>query len=437
MSASTVQVYYGEEGPAQSLVAAAAEDSNAEPSDGWYPLIPIGRFEHQACGAFEVTLEDANEYVANFEAGLPWGKAGVPIDENGFHDKQAEAYGRISKMEVRGDAVWGYIVWGDRGKQAVAAGDYMYVSPRFVPRGRVFDRNSAGPIENVITAVALTNGPFFADQPGLFDIAAAAYTPPEQIEESDADEDAPDTQPSNSGAATPPEVTHQMDQEKIDEIRAKYEAANGEVTDEAWAELTADFETEKDWTTFADGIEEPADEEPAEEEETPEEGEEAEDKLTISRDELERLQEKAALTDDAVQAAERAEQKANEVAASVHEIKQENRRLKVEDEVKASVYDGGRKPAPAAVDVLVDLRMNPSEVTANALIEHLEANGGRLAMYEPGEAEAVTANAGMSADEVWLDEKDITEQAKDATRTIAAEEDISFRAAYSKYLDRK
>jgi hypothetical protein len=434
---ASVRVYYDEKGPAQALVSAAIETAaNDEPQDGWYPLIPIGTFEHQVHGTFEVSPEDAEAYVANFEAGLPWGRAGIPIDENGFHQKQAEAYGRISQMEVREDAVWGYIVWGNRGRNAVAAGEYMYVSPTFYPRGREFNLTSGKPTDNVVVSVALTNGPFFAGQPGLFEIAAAAYTPlaaSSEATSSDAPEDETADESSNSGAETPPEVTYQMDETQIAEIRAKYEAANGEVSDDEWAKLTADFDAEEDWTAFADAIEEPAEEE--EEEEAPEEGTETADEISISRAELERLQEKAKLTEDAVERADRAEktaQEAKEIAASV-QVK--NRRLELEDAVKASTYEDGRKAAPGAVKALVDLQMNPCDETVKAMIAHLEDNGGSLALYEKGETEAIRANSGLSEDARWLEEKDITEQTKQQVRAIAEADECSFQAAYGKFLD--
>ncbi len=429
-----VRVYYDEKGPAQALVAAAIETAaNDEPQDGWYPLIPIGTFAHQVHGTFEVSPEDAEAYVANFEAGLPWGKAGIPIDENGFHQKQAEAYGRISQMQVREDAVWGYVVWGDRGRRAVAAGEYMYVSPTFYPRGREFNLTSGDPTDNVIVSVALTNGPFFAGQPGLFEIAAAAYTPLSASSEA-ASSDSPEgetAESSNSGAETPPEVTYQMDEKKIAEIRATYEAANGEVSDEEWAKLTADLESEEDWTTFAEAIEEPADEEEEESGDA-----ETADEISVSRAELERLQEKAKLTEDAVERADRAEktaQEAKEIAASV-QVK--NRRLELEDAVKASTYDSGRKAAPGAVKALVDLQMNPCDETVQAMIAHLEENDGSLALYDQGETEAVRANSGLSEDARWLEEKEITEDTKQQVRAIAEKDECSFQAAYGKFLDR-
>ncbi len=506
---SAVKVVYEQDGPAHSLVAVAASAGDTV-EDGWYPLIPIGKFRHYLHGQFEVSPEDAQAYVDHFDAGLPFGDAGIPIDEDGLHRKKAEAYAWIEQLEVRDEAVYGYIAWGDKGKAAIAAGEYRYVSPRFFPRGRPFEPTAGGSVDNLMYSAALINTPFFSGQPGLLPLTASFEFEPYTASLGDFSADdlrnalgailgkrtkdddlgwhvevifedfliAVDPESTHwriaysvegtevtlgdeskvkqewvaaslggdpsgadpivqTGAHAPPEVTP-MNEKRIAEIRELYVAANGDVTDEEWEDLTGEFETEDDWQAFAALIEaaatEAAEKKAAEEKAAAKKAAVAADEITISRADLEALQARAKAGETAEEKAEALSKEVAVVTASLGVMQGDLDREALKASVTASLYDG-LVPGPAAVTALVDLQMNPCDETVAAMMTHLDENRGRLALFAPGPAAAVAASDGSGAEQQAFEEKDLPDETKETVRAIAEEKDCSLDAAYIEYLD--
>lgn len=224
------------------------------------------------------------------------------------------------------------------------------------------------------------------------------------------------------------------------QAREAYELKFGTLSDEDWAEAAKDV---TDWDAFVANLETSAEAEAAEAEakaaaeaaakaeadaaeakaktesdtETPEEG-------------VIRLSAELAARDvqlaESVAAREAAQ---TELAASQAAA----REVTVRAEIAATQFGTGL-PTPAAVEILLPLRLEPNEANAQAVFEYLKANGGMLPTFIPGESAGLTAtNAEGNDEEAWLEGKPITDHAKARTREIAAAQSIGLKAAYREY----
>jgi len=115
---------------------------------GWVQLSPYGKFAHpKGDQVFERT--DADELVNQFNAvsnlpqramGVPWyiGHPDHPAFKDDYKDKRA--YGRVQKLEARGDGLWGNVRWNDDGKKLITSEAFHGHSVNWavVKRGDVF-----------------------------------------------------------------------------------------------------------------------------------------------------------------------------------------------------------------------------------------------------------------------------------------------------------
>lgn len=445
--ANAVHVVYLKEGSAHGLVPIQAAADGQEHSEEWYPLIPLGHFHHDLHGDFSITEPDAHAMIANFEAGLPFGGP-IPIDEDGDHDAQAEAFGWIEELALRDEAIWGRIKWSDLGREKIDNGRYRYLSPTFMPRGREFAATTVTEegVTNLLIAAALTNRPFFGKQPGL--IAASMgyeFEPIGGLQAASEDESGSQTiqtSPRNSARTTAAMEVKCVTEELVAKVRAMYEEAHDKLDDEAWAELLGEVESDEALMAWAkeQGLEVSTEEGSAATDEGGEDqdaagddatGEGAQDELTISRAELERLQAEADKAKDTeTKLAEQSKELAS-VKASMGEVQANLRRVELEKAVAGSIY-GGKSPGPAAIEAIVDLQLNPCEETVKAFMGHLEENHGSLALVQMGEEDAVRASTG-DTNEDWLTEKGLAADAEEKVRKIAAKDDCTFEQAYDKY----
>ena len=434
VAATDLQVVYEEEGPARSLVPIEATDSEpgtdlAEPR--WYPLIPIGHFRHAVYGEFQMTAQDAERMVAQFKAGIPLG-GGVPINEDGNHQRQAEAFGYIEDLEVRDDGVWGLVALSTLGREKVAGRVYRYLSPHFAPAGRLTMLPDGKEYDALLLSAALCNDPFFQQQPGLF-AATVGY----EFEPIQAAADNRGKQATGGVKATNPEVFVMSDEQKA-ALRAKYVAVNGEVTDEEWTALTEGLEDKAAWEAFAEahGLSDPdPDKETGDK---PKEGDQIqapdEGKVTISKADFEKLQADAAQAKTLEQQLGEQKKELATVAATTGELQTQLRKTKLEETIRATVF-GGKAPAPAAVDVLVALQMNPCEDTVKATMAHLAEHDGQIALVEFGERPGISATDGSGGDEeLWMRQKGLASDAEARVRAIAKEKSCGLRDAYPHYL---
>lgn len=109
------------------------------PADGWYHLVPKGRFPiadpsdrrkkiQQVVDERALTLM-LNRF--NQEAQAP-NFPGLLIDFDHFSydaDKSSEAAGWVTKLQNRADGLWGQVKWSAKGEQSLKDGVYRFISP--------------------------------------------------------------------------------------------------------------------------------------------------------------------------------------------------------------------------------------------------------------------------------------------------------------------
>ncbi len=103
--------------------------ANAHGDGGWVQLSPYGRFPHPK-GDQIFERADADEMVNQFDAasnlpqramGVPWyiGHPDHPAFKDDYKDKRA--FGRVQKLEARGDGLWGNVKWNEEGKKLITS----------------------------------------------------------------------------------------------------------------------------------------------------------------------------------------------------------------------------------------------------------------------------------------------------------------------------
>lgn len=138
-------------------------------------LLRTGTFETGKYGKLEITADDMQEFVSNFNMGYgrpgPEGqKGGLPV--NIRHDKGGVAACWVHAMSFDGKNLWGeQLEWTGAGKAEVEAGNYKYFSSEFTPRclGGFWSpaENALQKVRNVFTGAALTNIPMFNGNHGV------------------------------------------------------------------------------------------------------------------------------------------------------------------------------------------------------------------------------------------------------------------------------
>jgi len=142
-------------------------------------VLKAGMWDTPNHGMFMITIDDIQEMIANFKAGigLPGqGQIGAPIDFG--HDSHEEAAGWITGLSATdgGNTLVADVTWTSSGIEALTGLTYRCFSPEFYPgsRGGWEDPESYGTyIPNVLVGGGLTNIPLFK---GLKPIMASAKT---------------------------------------------------------------------------------------------------------------------------------------------------------------------------------------------------------------------------------------------------------------------
>ena len=111
------------------------------PADGWYQIEAKGRHPNRAAGVVQVIDEEAassivNRFNEDAEAGTLRHGRELLIDHEHFSDqadKETIAYGWLTRLQNRGDGIYGQIRWSATGQRAVDGGDYRFFSTEYAP----------------------------------------------------------------------------------------------------------------------------------------------------------------------------------------------------------------------------------------------------------------------------------------------------------------
>lgn len=121
-------------------------------------LIPIGKWDHDMYGPMVITFSDIEQFVQNFDAGIRKGVF-ITAGHEGYQELPAVAW--ITKVEARGDGLWGFVEWNESGKALLADKAFKYFSPEFYP---VYEDPETHEItKNVLSGGALTKSPYFKE----------------------------------------------------------------------------------------------------------------------------------------------------------------------------------------------------------------------------------------------------------------------------------
>lgn len=131
-------------------------------------LLRAGSWNTPWHGDFDITPEDINQFVSNYEA-----NTGLPDDSEGkiqvnyshrSHDKAAGWLTNLRAEEIDGVlSLVGDVEWTPAGARALADGEYRYISPEFNPRALPWEdpEQEWRMVANVLTGAGLTNIPLF------------------------------------------------------------------------------------------------------------------------------------------------------------------------------------------------------------------------------------------------------------------------------------
>lgn len=132
----------------------------ALPPDGWFQVVPMGKFPHPS-GDQIIDATACDAIVNRFKvdaAATNFG--GILLDYDHFSldtDKPSEAAGWIMDLQNRADGVYAQIRWAGDGEAKVKSGAYRYVSPVWNRSDCVAVGNALRPMR--LSSVALTNDP--------------------------------------------------------------------------------------------------------------------------------------------------------------------------------------------------------------------------------------------------------------------------------------
>jgi hypothetical protein len=130
----------------------------------WIQLARVGKFVSKRYGTFSITRADLAQMLHNFTTVTPKAPTELPVDYDHKsmdvrHPLDGIAAGWMKRLELRnnGDTLWAEVEWTPKAAEAIANGEYRYISPSFV-KGHVYKDGSQ--IGTTLLAAAITNHPF-------------------------------------------------------------------------------------------------------------------------------------------------------------------------------------------------------------------------------------------------------------------------------------
>lgn len=246
----------GQDAEAGEFLFAEAHLQEGEPVE----FLRVGTFTDAHGREVEVTREDLEALVANFEAGTAGQE--VPIDVD--HEK-GEAAGWVTEIWRRGDRLLARVDWNSLGEELVGERVYRYLSATIDTARQVLKSISLVnfPAVKGLQPVELAEGGYTMklEQSLVERIVSAVRGVFEQVEagEEDAEEDVLDQQASNEEeeAMNEDELREQIREEVLAELEEE-ERTRAELREQVREEVEAAFlaerETVAELTEFAEWI---------------------------------------------------------------------------------------------------------------------------------------------------------------------------------------
>lgn len=153
-------------------------------------LLRTGSWHTPWHGDFTITTEDLAQFVENASNGVGLVASDPKIPLNYGHASYDKAAGWMASVYLSddGEALLGDPDWTPAAGEAIAAGEWKYISPEFNPRSWPWEdpEEEHHFVNNVLTGAALTNTPLFKK---LKPITASRVTRPVQADASNQEGD--------------------------------------------------------------------------------------------------------------------------------------------------------------------------------------------------------------------------------------------------------
>ncbi len=124
-------------------------------------LCKVGRFHSPQYGEFEITLQDLEEMVANFENAPQKERV---VDYNHASEltcaaaEEGKAAGWIKELFIEDDGLWAVVEWTNQARNYIKEGEYRYLSP--VIQFSFKDKETGEEVGTRLKSAALVNQPF-------------------------------------------------------------------------------------------------------------------------------------------------------------------------------------------------------------------------------------------------------------------------------------
>lgn len=155
--------------PVYFAVKVQADASGNLPTE--IELFRTGSWQTGWHGNFDITIEDIDETVRNFEAGVYRVQGTEPLPGTLDHlGGGSPAAFRIQKVYRTDESLMGSVTWTALGQEKLERDEYRYISSEFNPRAYPFENpeDSSDFMPNVLTGATLTNDPLFKDLKPVF-----------------------------------------------------------------------------------------------------------------------------------------------------------------------------------------------------------------------------------------------------------------------------
>lgn len=219
----------------RNLIAIKADSEGNAPSV--IEVLRVGDWHTPWHGDFQITTEDLNQFVANFQSGVGLVASDKQAPVNFGHFMSGEAAGWITSLEVSedGQALNANVEWTEDAASAIKAKKWKYISPEFNPRSWPWEdpEEEHHFVNNVVTAAALTNIPLFKKLKPI----TASRLPGEPVK-------ADKSSKQEGESMNLEEILAKAAAERTDEEKAFLDEHKAELTEEQTKQLEAEVEVE-------------------------------------------------------------------------------------------------------------------------------------------------------------------------------------------------
>ena len=160
--------------PPSRQAASLFVDIGQHTAEEWLLLAPEGDWKHPQYGSVKFTREKLERMLANWTGNVAQVQLAIDYYHGGATGESTRAAGWIEDLELRDSprpGLWMRVRWTPTASQALADGEYRYVSPEWHDNWKDNTGKTHGP---TLLGAGLTNRPFLRAEMGEHPVMAAA-----------------------------------------------------------------------------------------------------------------------------------------------------------------------------------------------------------------------------------------------------------------------